>query len=216
MQIVFFFYDKMTALDAIGPHEILSRLPGANVLRVAKEAGNIATDSLVNLIAEHSLDEVSHADLLLIPGGGNATSLRHDPEALEWIRKIHATTQWTTSVCTGSLILGAAGVLSGLRATTHWTALDRLNHWGAVPTKARVVEDGKVITAAGVSAGIDMALLLAGKIAGPAVAQSLQLGVEYDPQPPYDAGSPEKAPPAIVETLRTRLLASFEPIMAHS
>lgn len=210
MKIVFLFYDQMTALDAIGPHEILCRLPGATVYRVARCAGSIQTDSQLILTADHSLSDISHADVLLVPGGGNATTLRAHPEILEWLRSIHATTTWTTSVCTGSLILGAAGILSGLRATTHWTAFDRLTNWGAHPIRARVVEDGKVITAAGVSAGIDMALILAAKIAGKQFAQTIQLGIEYDPAPPFDVGSPEKADPALREALRARMVAKFE------
>lgn len=210
MHVVFLFYEGMTALDAIGPHEILSRLPGAQVQRATLKAGPVLTDSGLVLNAERSLSEVSHADILLVPGAGNATSLRSFPSTLQWIRSIHATTAWTTSVCTGSLILGAAGILSGLKATTHWAAFDRLEMWGAHPTDLRVVEDGKVITAAGVSAGIDMALTLAAKIAGTQFAQALQLGIEYDPQPPFDVGSPAKANPALRDALRTRMAAAFE------
>lgn len=212
MQIVFLFYEGMTALDAVGPHEILSRLPGAKTLRVAKQAGLVCTDSGLILTAEHTLSEVFSADILFIPGAGNATTLQKYPEMLQWVRAIHATTTWTTSVCTGSLILGAAGILSGLRATTHWAAHDRLRIFAAEPVNARIVEDGKVITAAGVSAGIDMALTLAAKIAGQSVAETLQLGIEYDPEPPFDVGSPAKASPKILEALRGRLLDSFESI----
>lgn len=213
MQIVFLFYDGMTALDAVGPHEILCHLPGAKVIRVAKAPGQIRTDSFgLMLTAEHAISEVFHADLLVIPGAGSATTLREYPEILSWIRKIHATTTWTASVCTGSLILGAAGLLKGLKATTHWAAHDRLSAWSAIPTHERIVEDGKVITAAGVSAGIDMALALTAKIAGPNVAHALQLGIEYDPDPPFDVGSPKKASPVILEALRSHFLASFEKI----
>lgn len=211
MRIVFLFYDHMTALDAIGPHEILSRIPGAHVMRVAKCAGLIQTGSSgLVLNAEYGIQDVSQADVLLIPGAVNATSLRNDPEVLAWVASIHQTTQWTTSVCTGSLILGASGVLSGLKATSHWAALDRLGAWGAEPTESRVVEDGKVITAAGVSAGIDMALILAEKIAGREIAETLQLIVEYDPQPPFDAGSPKKVDPIVLKALQRRMLTSFE------
>jgi transcriptional regulator GlxA family with amidase domain len=144
-----------------------------------------------------------------VPGAGNATALSNHPETLEWLRMIHLTTTWTTSVCTGSLILGAAGILSGLKATTHWAAFERLKMWKAIPTKSRVVEDGKVITAAGVSAGIDMALILSSKIAGEKFAQTIQLGIEYDPDPPFDVGSPEKADPIIREALQGRMTAKF-------
>jgi transcriptional regulator GlxA family with amidase domain len=212
MNVVFLFYEGMTALDAIGPHEILCRLPNASVFRAAKHPGEIHTDSGATLIAESALSDISQADVLCIPGGGNASSLREDPEIMEWVRSMHARTLWTSSVCTGSLILGAAGILQGLRATTHWAAFDRLQHWGALPTRGRVVEDGKVITAAGVSAGIDMALILSEKIAGCAFAQSIQLGIEYDPSPPYDVGSPEKIHPDILDAVKLRLTARFERI----
>lgn len=206
MEIVFLFYDGMTALDAIGPHEVLCRLPGAKVRRVARHAGPVHTDSAgLTLTAEYSLSDISSAHVLLVPGGGTATTLRAFPEVLEWIRLIHPTTQWTTSVCTGSLILGAAGILTGLPATTHWAVHERLASWGALPTHERIVESGKVMTAAGVSAGIDMALTLAAKIAGPQVAQALQLGIEYDPEPPFDCGAPHKANPAILQALKARM-----------
>jgi len=210
MQITFLFYDGMTALDAIGPHEILCRLPGISVKRVAKSSGKITTDSGLILNADYALSDVLHADILFIPGAGNATTLRKYPEILNWINLIHSKTTWTTSVCTGSLILGAAGILSGAKATTHWAALDRLSTWGAEPRHERIVESGKIITAAGVSAGIDMALTLAAKISGEHVAKTLQLGIEYDPEPPFDTGSPEKADPELLESLRKRMVALFE------
>ncbi len=210
MKIVFLFYDGMTALDSIGPHEILCRLPGAQVQRVALNRGLVKCDSGLMMTTDNALADVSHADLLLVPGAGSAKSFCECPEILDWLRRVHTTTTWTTSVCTGSLILGAAGLLVGLRSTTHWAALDRLQRFGALPTRARFVEDGKVITAAGVSAGIDMALMLADKIAGSQVAEGLQLAIEYDPEPPFDVGSPEKANPAIREALRARMLAAFE------
>lgn len=210
MQIIFLFYDGMTALDAVGPHEILYRLPGVSVKRVAKSSGKICTDSELILNADYSLSDVSNADILFIPGAGNATTLRKYPEILDWIRLIHSKTTWTTSVCTGSLILGAAGILSNVKATTHWAAFDRLSKWGAEATRARIVESGKIITAAGVSAGIDMALILAAKISGEQVAKSLQLGIEYDPQPPFDSGSPEKADPNLLDSLRKRMVKLFE------
>jgi transcriptional regulator GlxA family with amidase domain len=211
MQIVFLFYESMTALDAVGPHEILSRIPGATVKQVSAIPGEIHTCSGLVLKTGYGLSEVSHADVLVVPGGGKATALREYPDILKWIRQIHATTTWTTSVCTGSLILGAAGILSGIHATTHWAVMDRLKTWGAIPTEHRVVEDGKIITAAGVSAGLDMALVLTAKLAGQPLAETLQLGLEYDPAPPFDAGSPKKANSALVEGVKARLLERFEP-----
>jgi transcriptional regulator GlxA family with amidase domain len=209
-QIVFLFYEGMTALDAIGPHEILSRIPGASVKRVSVSPGEIHTSSELILKTEYGLSEVSHADVLVVPGGGKATALREYPAILEWIRQIHSTTEWTTSVCTGSLILGAAGILSAVRATTHWAVMDRLKTWDAIPTESRVVEDGKIITAAGVSAGLDMALVLTAKLAGQALAETLQLGIEYDPAPPFNAGNPKKANPVLAKKLKAKLLERFE------
>lgn len=210
MQITFLFYDGMTALDAIGPYEVLSRLPEVTTQRVALNSGQIHTCAGLTLIAEHALADVSHTDVLVVPGGGNATSLREYPEILAWIRKIHEHSMWTTAVCTGSLILGAAGILTGVKATTHWAVMNRLANWGAIPTQKRFVEDGKIITAAGVSAGIDMAFYLAAKLSNETIAQSLQLGLEYDPEPPFNSGSPDKAPADIVQMLRERLRNKFE------
>ena len=212
MNIIFLFYDQMTALDAIGPQEILCRLPSAKIYRVALHAGPIQTDSGQILIAEHSIKEISAADVLVVPGAGSATTLQKHPEALAWVRKIHATTTWTTSVCTGSLILGAAGLLKGLAAASHWAALDRLKIFGAHPSNQRVVEAGKIITAAGVSAGIDMALILAAKIAGQPIAETLQLGIQYDPEPPFNTGSPTKANPVALVRLQEYFATSFEKI----
>lgn len=210
--IVFLFYDHMTALDAIGPHEVLCRLPGAVIKRVAKNRGPVKSDSSgLTLMAEYALSEVSKADVLVIPGAGTATDLKDEPETLEWIRMLHTQTLWTTSVCTGSLILAATGLLSGLAATSHWAVLDRLSHYRALPTAQRVVKSGKIITAAGVSAGIDMALLLASKLSGKPVAETLQLAIEYDPEPPFNSGSLAKANSKIVEPLRAHLLSHFEP-----
>lgn len=166
MQIVFLFYDGMTALDLAGPHEILCRVPGTSIKRVAKAAGMVKTDSGLTLYADDALSDVLNADILFVPGAGNAT--------------------------------------------THWAAIDRLSKWGAEPTQKRIVESGKIITAAEVSAGIDMALTLAAKISGEYVAKTLQLGIEYDPEPPFDSGSPHKADPELLENLRKRMDTLFE------
>lgn len=210
MQITFLFYEGMTTLDIIGPHEVLAHLPDVTIQRVAKRAGAVRAGFDLELTAENSLSDITQTDILVVPGGGTATSLSHEPEIINWIKNIHKTTKWTTSVCTGSLVLGAAGILKGKHATSHWAVLDRLNLWGAIPLSKRVVEDGKIMTAAGVSAGIDMALLLAAKVAGQQVAEMLQLGIEYDPEPPFDAGSPDKVKPELVASLRERLLNRFE------
>lgn len=203
MNIAIVLYDRFTALDAIGPYEVLSRLPGAKVTFLAAEAGPVRTDhGMLAVEAERSLGELSDPEIVLVPGGPGEVAARAGAETLDWLRQADATSVWTTSVCTGSLILAAAGLLDGVRATTHWLAMSELEALGARPTSERVVFDGKLVTAAGVSAGIDMALTLASRIAGPEVAQAIQLGIEYDPQPPFDAGSPEKAPAEIVALLR--------------
>jgi putative intracellular protease/amidase len=203
MDIAILLYDRLTALDAIGPYEVLSRLPGASAKFVAVEPGPITTDNgMLTLVAEGSLADVSAPDIVLVPGGPGEVAARAGGPALDWLRAVHETSTWTTSVCTGSLILAAAGLLEGKRATSHWLALEQLRELGAEPVSERVVFDGKIVTAAGVSAGIDMALTLAATIAGDEVAQAIQLGIEYDPQPPFDAGSPAKTPAAIVEGVR--------------
>jgi len=203
MNIAILLYERLTALDAIGPYEVLSRLPGASVTFVAGEPGPVRTDNgMLTLLAERSIEDVSDPDIVLVPGGPGEVAARAGGGVLEWLRAVHETTAWTTSVCTGSLILAAAGLLEGRRATSHWLALEELGRLGAVAVSERVVFDDKIVTAAGVSAGIDMALALAARVAGEDVAQAIQLGIEYDPQPPFDSGSPEKAPAAIVARLR--------------
>jgi len=205
MDIAIPIFDRITALDAIGPYEVLSRLPGARVRWIAITAGTYQTDNrMLTMTADEPLSAVPHPEILVVPGGFGTRSLMTPNPLLDWIRAAHETSQWTTSVCTGSLLLGAAGLLKGLDATSHWAALDDLAALGAKPTLERVVERGKIITAAGVSSGIDMALTLAARIAGEEFAQSIQLGIEYDPQPPFHAGSPKTAPPHIVERLRAR------------
>jgi transcriptional regulator GlxA family with amidase domain len=205
MNIAIVLYDRFTALDAIGPYEVLSRLPGANVAFVAADRGPVRTDNgMLTLLAEHSLQDMREPDILLVPGGPGEVAQRAGGAVLDWLRVADRTSTWTTSVCTGSLILAAAGLLDGRRATSHWLALEELGRLGAEPVDERVVFDGKLVTAAGVSAGIDMALALAASVAGDTVAQAIQLGIEYDPQPPFDAGSPHKAPAEVVELLRNR------------
>jgi transcriptional regulator GlxA family with amidase domain len=197
-------YDRLTALDAIGPYEVLSRLPGANVVFLAAETGPVRTDNgMLTLQVEHTLQEFPSPDIVLVPGGPGDVVARAGDAVLDWLRQADATSTWTTSVCTGSLILAAAGLLEGKRATSHWLAMEELRRLGAEPVSERVVFDGKLVTAAGVSAGIDMALTLAARIAGDSVAQAIQLGIEYDPQPPFGAGSPRTAPAQIVELVRS-------------
>lgn len=204
LQIAILLYDGMTALDAIGPYEVL-QAPGlkTDVRFVATERGVKRTDfGKLRLTADYSLDETPSPDILLIPGTPYPQAVMGDPKVIEWITQAHKTTKWTTSVCTGALALAAAGVLQGLQATTHWLALDVLKQFGAIPTKERVVRQGKIFTSAGVSSGIDMALTLVAEEFGVEAAQLTQLLIEYDPHPPFNAGSPDKAPARIVSLAR--------------
>lgn len=210
MQIAIPIFDGFTALDAIGPYDVLSRVPDASVVFCADQPGPKRTESgMVAVVADAALDEVTEPDVIVVPGGvGNRRLLDPDGAYVRWIAAVEPGTRWTTSVCTGSLMLAAAGLLDGVEATTHWAARDDLAALGATPVAERVVERGKLITAAGVSAGIDMALLLAERLTGAAmVAQAIQLGIEYDPAPPHDTGSLEKASPELVELVRGALAA---------
>lgn len=207
MKIAILLYAGVTALDAIGPYEVLSRVPGATVHFVARAVEPITTDTgMLKLLPELTLVEMPRPDILLIPGATEGFRAAMADEAiLAWVRSAHATSRWTTSVCTGTLILGAAGILDGLEATTHWAAARYLPMLGARPTAQRVVKQGKVITAAGVSAGIDMGLTLAAELAGRETGEAIQLMIEYDPQPPFDAGAPHKASEAVVRQAKREL-----------
>ncbi|HET9121467.1 MAG TPA: DJ-1/PfpI family protein [Solirubrobacterales bacterium] len=208
MQIAYLLYDRFTALDITGPHDVLNSVPGNESVFVAESAGPVRNESdTLSLVADASLDEIQTPDIVVVPGGfGNRVLLEHEP-LHDWIRTVHENTTWTTSVCTGSLLLAAAGLLDGVPATTHWLARDLLAELGADVVSDRVVRDGKIVTAAGVSSGIDMALALVQTINGDEVAQAVQLGIEYDPAPPLDAGSPEKAPQPIVELVAAAFAA---------
>jgi putative intracellular protease/amidase len=205
MQIVIALFDRFTALDAVGPYQVLASLPGAEVVFAAEQPGVIGDEAgLLKLTADASLADLPHPDVVLVPGGPGQRDQMHDGPLHQWLRTADQATAWTTSVCTGSLILAAAGLLEGRRATSYWMSVAQLGQYGALPVSERVVFDGKYVTAAGVSSGIDMALALAGRIAGDETAQAIQLGIEYDPQPPYDAGSPDSAPVEIVRRLESR------------
>jgi transcriptional regulator GlxA family with amidase domain len=209
MQIALLLYDRFTALDITGPYDVLNGMPDAEPVFVAETAGPVRNESgTLALVADRSLEEVPRPDVVVVPGGlGTRRLLRHEP-LLEWLRRAHESAVWTTSVCTGSLLLAAAGLLDSAPAATHWLVRDTLASLGARPVPERVVRHGKIITAAGVSAGIDMALGLVSLIHGEAAAQAVQLGIEYDPQPPFDAGSAEKAPPEVVEAVTARMGAA--------
>ncbi|KUL32154.1 DJ-1/PfpI family protein [Streptomyces regalis] len=213
MRIVIPLFDGFTALDVVGPYEVLRMLPESDVVFAANAPGPCTDgEGSLLLLATASFQDVMEADILVVPGGPDASRSLADESLLDWIRRIHATTTWTTSVCTGSLLLGAAGLLDGLEATTHWGAVDALESYGATYTARRVVEQpGGIVTAAGVSSGIDMALRLVELIAGRVAAEAFQLVIEYDPQPPFDSGSYAKAPQEAKNYLATRPRRSARP-----
>ena len=198
MKITFALYDDMTALDLVGPYQVLAMLPDAQVSLAASTAGRKRTDSGMVIEAQVAFRDVPAPDIVVVPGTGRPQSPLADAPLLGWLAAVHPHTTWTASVCTGSLLLGAAGLLRGRRATSHWLALPALRDFGAKPVTERVVFDGRVVTAAGVSSGIDMALALVARVAGEEVAQVIQLAIEYDPQPPFDAGAPHKAAPQVL------------------
>lgn len=192
MDIAILLYDKMTALDAIGPYEVLARMPGATMRFVAREPGLCRADAGLPLVAEYGFADLPHPDILLVPGSSDPRDAIGDPATLAYLAAAHATATWTASVCSGSLLLAAAGVLRGRRATTHWMAFDDLAALGAIPVRERVVVDGSIITSAGVTAGIELAIRLAAILHGDDVARALQLAVEYDPVAPYDISAPDE------------------------
>lgn len=214
-QLAIVVYPGFTALDFIGPYEVLRNLPDAQVRFVWHEPGPVTADSGVLVVgATHSFAETLSPDIVLVPGGMTTTEHARDEKLLAWLRAVHATTTWTTSVCSGSLILAAAGVLNGRRATSHWAALPMLKTFGVTPVgDERVVHEGKIVTAAGVSAGIDLGLWLAGQIAGEAHAKATQLIIEYDPQPPFDSGHWAKAS-AATKAAATAALAK-DTVLTH-
>ena len=196
MQIAAVLFPRVTALDIVGPYEVLQRLPDASVTFVGHRRGEVRTENgFLGLTVDATFDEVTSPDVVVVPGGIGTRALLEDAPLLDWVRHVHATTRYTTSVCTGSLVLGAAGLLQGLTATTYWSVLPMLERFGAVPTTQRVVEhlDRRIITAAGVSSGIDMALRLSELLFDETAARAMQLGIEYDPQPPFDSGHPDRA-----------------------
>jgi transcriptional regulator GlxA family with amidase domain len=195
MQIAIVVYPGFTALDFIGPYEVLRNLPGTEVRFVWHEPGPITADSGVLVVgATHSFDETPSPDVLLVPGGMTTFEHARDEKLLAWVRKVNQSATWTASVCSGSVILAAAGLLEGKRATSHWLAVPTLKAFGVTPVSdERIVHEGSIVTCAGVSAGIDLGLWLAGEIGGEGTAKAIQLGIEYDPQPPFDSGHMSKA-----------------------
>ena len=205
MRILIPLFPGVTTLDAVGPYEVLRQLPDVEVHFPAVAPGVVLDgDETLGLRADTALSDFDRTDVLVVPGGPGARPLQRDAAFLDWIGRMAATAEWTTSVCTGSLILGGAGLLRGLEATTHWSAVADLEAHGARYTEERVVVRDRVVTAAGVSAGIDMALTLAERLAGQVPARAAQLSIEYDPQPPFDSGAPSKASPEVRAYLAER------------
>lgn len=205
MHIAIPLFPRVTALDAVGPYEVLQRLPDATITFVGHERGVIRTDNgFLGMSVDATYAEVAAPDVVVVPGGVGTRALLQDAEVLDWLRRMHESARFTTSVCTGSLVLAAAGLLDGLTATTHWSAYDTLRKLGAEPTGQRVVEhlERRIITAAGVSSGIDMALRLCELLIDADAARAMQLMIEYDPHPPFDAGSVAKAGDAVMERVR--------------
>jgi len=218
MEVTIMLYDGITALDAIGPYEVFAGTQQCNVKFVAKEKGIIKLDSKMGYLhADYSFSEITSTDILVVPGCSppNYKNPMNDEETLNWIRKMHETSKWTTSVCNGSLILGAAGLLNDVEATSHWGSFDILQSLGAIPTEERVVRQDKIVTAAGISSGIDMALQLVAWEFGEDLSKGVQLILEYDPQPPFDTGSIKKAPAPLIENIKRLLqeLSEKEPDM---
>lgn len=216
LEIAILLYEGMTALDAIGPYEVLSRLPDTTVKLVAREPGLITTDTrYLALNAAFSLSDVSAPDVVLLPGGSAGTMrIAQEQSVLDWLRTAHTHSQWTTAVCTGVFLLGKAGLLAGIEATTHWASTSDLARYNAIYQPRRFVQSGKIITAAGVSAGIDMALYLASQLRGDDIAKAIQLAIEYDPHPPFDSGSVQKASQETIahskQLLKSRFLEEFQ------
>jgi transcriptional regulator GlxA family with amidase domain len=201
MKILILLFDNFTALDVVGPYEVLNKLPNSEIYLVGQEKKEYKDTYGLTISADYSINEISQADILLIPGGLGVDDLLNNRELINWILKIDSTSKWTVSVCSGSLLLAQAGLLEGKNCTTHWRRKEQLRGFNVKIKDERYVQDGKIITSAGVSAGIDMAIYLVSKIAGEQTAKLIQLAIEYDPQPPFDCGSPEKVPKDIMDKL---------------
>ena len=210
IQIGILLYPNVTQLDATGPAQVLARVPGATVHMIWKTRDPIPTDAGFSIVPNTTFADCPQLDVICVPGGGGQVALMTDPETLDFLRRQAATARYVTSVCTGSLVLGAAGLLKGYRSACHWAWRDMLSDFGAIPVAERVVRDRNRISGGGVTAGIDFGLTVAAELAGEEVAKSIQLVLEYDPQPPFDSGSPEKAGPERVKRLRERLAPMLE------
>jgi cyclohexyl-isocyanide hydratase len=203
-------YPNVTQLDATGPAQVLARVPGATVHMIWKTRDPIPTDAGFSIVPNATFADCPRLDVICVPGGGGQVALMTDPETLDFLRRQAASARYVTSVCTGSLVLGAAGLLKGYRSACHWAWREMLNDFGAIPVAERVVRDRNRISGGGVTAGIDFGLTVAAELAGEEIAKSIQLVLEYDPHPPFDSGSPEKAGPERVQRLRERLAPMLE------
>jgi putative intracellular protease/amidase len=220
MQIAIALYPGFTVLDAIGPYQVFTEHPDTETIVCAARRGRLDDeDRQLHLDIDHTFDEITQPDVVLVPGGCTLGRIPDDyGPVIDWIRAVHEHATYTTSVCTGALLLGAAGLLDGLQATTHWRAYEPLRSYGAQPTAQRVVFQGKIVTGAGVAAGIDLALAVMAALKGPEAAQAIQLMIAYDPQPPFDTGAPTKAPPdirALADDLTTRIGDARRPLWPH-
>ena len=204
LKIGLLLFPRLTQLDLTGPYEVFSRLPGARVRLLWKTLEPVRADTGIGMLPDTTLAECPPLDLVCVPGGPGVAALMEDTEVLDFLRRQAAGARYVTSVCTGALVLGAAGLLRGKRATTHWASHDFLSALGATPAKGRVVRDGDLFTGGGVTAGIDFALAIAAEVAGPEAAQAIQLQIEYAPAPPFSAGTPETAPAGVLDAARTR------------
>lgn len=205
MHIGLLLFPRLTQLDLTGPFEVFANTPGATVHLLWKTRGPVKAITGMEIVADTSFDECPQLDVICVPGGSGVAEAMEDPDVLAFLRRQAAGARYITSVCTGALVLGAAGLLKGKRATTHWASHDFLATLGAIPTHGRVVRDGNIFTGGGVTAGIDFALTLVGEMCGPEVAQAIQLTIEYAPEPPFQAGSPDTAPPGVIGAAREKL-----------